>query len=135
MISERRIFDANLETVSDMLKFITALFMDFSGKTAYDTKLICEEILVNIASYAYPEGNGKVAILWENDTDKREVSIVFEDSGIPFNPLLNPEPEIGAPIAERKIGGMGISIARKLSDTINYNYTNGKNILTVTKKY
>jgi anti-sigma regulatory factor (Ser/Thr protein kinase) len=105
-------------------------------KFAYSMKLICEEILVNIVSYAYPEmETGELTINWYDDTENQRLTIVFEDSGAPFNPLLKESPDLSVPMAERKIGGLGIMMVRELSDAVRYAYENGKNILTVEKNY
>ena len=135
MISERRAFAANKESVSGMMEFIDGLMVDFSAKTSYDIRLACEEILVNITSYAYPDGDGQLVIFWENDTGRRKLRIEFKDSGIPFNPLLIDKPKLDVPIAERKIGGLGIMMVRKLMDEVQYEYVEGENILTVFKEY
>jgi anti-sigma regulatory factor (Ser/Thr protein kinase) len=128
-------FNADIETVSQMMDFVSAQVDDFPEKTAFNIKLCCEEILVNIASYAYPNGDGKLAIVWEDDAENRKVRIEFEDTGIPFNPLVKEDPVLKVPIQERKIGGLGIMMVKKQMDTVEYAYTEGKNILTITKGY
>ena len=58
----------------------------------------------------------------------------FEDGGVQFNPLAKENPDVTLTAQERQIGGLGIFICKKIMDDIQYNYTNGKNILTMTKK-
>ena len=60
--------------------------------------------------------------------------IVFEDSGIQYNPLANEEPDITLSAEERQIGGLGIFITRKTMDDVSYEYKDGKNNLTLRKK-
>ena len=55
------------------------------------------------------------------------------DCGIPFDPLTLPKPDVNAPIEDRKIGGLGIYMMRKLMDKVNYKREQGKNILTLVK--
>ena len=38
------------------------------------------------------------------------------------------------PAAEREIGGLGILLVKKSMDSIDYEYRDGKNILTIRKK-
>ena len=38
-------------------------------------------------------------------------------------------------IEEREIGGMGIFIVKKSMDAVNYEYKDGKNILTIKKNF
>lgn len=135
MSAKSKIFTANMETVPKMMEYVEELLSGFEAKVAYELTLACEEILVNIASYAYPEGEGQLAIHWEDDDANRTVRISFEDSGIPFNPLLREEPDLKVPMAERKIGGLGVMMIRKLMDAVQYNCADGKNTLIVTKRY
>lgn len=60
--------------------------------------------------------------------------IVFEDSGVPFNPLEKQEPDITLSAEERDIwGGLGIFITKKYMSQIDYKYQDEKNILTLCK--
>ena len=56
------------------------------------------------------------------------------DKNIPFDPLAKPDPDITLPAEQREIGGLGIFIAKKTMDSLNYSYENSENILTMTKK-
>lgn len=97
-----------------------------------------EEIYVNIASYAYPEdyagGDGMAEIEIEDLQDKPGVLITFKDSGIAYNPLAKPDPDITLSAEEREIGGLGIYMVKQSMDDIKYAYENGRNILCI-KKY
>jgi anti-sigma regulatory factor (Ser/Thr protein kinase) len=135
IISGEKTFNAYLSEVSGIMDYIVGLFPDFSEKTTYDIKLACEEILVNIASYAYPDGGGQLVIKWENDTVNHKVRFKFVDSGIPFNPLLREDPDLTVPMKDKKIGGLGIMMVRKRMDSAEYEYIDGKNVLIVTKSY
>jgi len=61
--------------------------------------------------------------------------IKFEDSGIPFNPLLIKEPDLNEDLIERGLGGLGIHIVKKIMDTIDYYRKDGKNILIITRNH
>jgi anti-sigma regulatory factor (Ser/Thr protein kinase) len=56
------------------------------------------------------------------------------DSGVEFNPLKKPDPDITLSANEREIGGLGIFITKKTMDKVVYAYENGKNVLTMIKK-
>ena len=94
-----------------------------------------EEIFVNIAHYAYPSGNGEAWISIETDNDKKSVSITFEDQGIPYDPLKNKDPDITLSAEERPIGGLGIFMVKKSMDDVSYEYSDGKNRLTIRKSF
>lgn len=96
--------------------------------------LAIDELFANIANYAYPDGTGDALVQYEYDEKERTVSVTFTDSGIPFDPLQNQDPDITLPVEERQIGGLGIMMVKKTMDNIVYRYENGKNILTIQKK-
>lgn len=94
-------------------------------------RLACEEIVVNIASYAYPdeaEGFLDVEVV---KTDR--LVIRFEDGGIPFNPLEQNDPDTELPWNMRQIGGLGIFLTIRKMDAVNYAYEDGRNVLTIEK--
>lgn len=106
--------------------------LDCALKAQMQVDVAIDEIFTNIASYAYPEGPGNVTIQFH--CENRTAEIVFIDSGIPFNPLENPDPDITLPADQRPIGGLGVFLARKLTDEIGYRYENGKNVLFIRKR-
>ena len=94
-------------------------------------QLACEEIVVNITSYAYPEGSDGYLDVIIQKTDR--IVIRFEDGGVPFNPLEHKSPDVTLPWKQRPIGGLGIFLLRRKMDDINYEYADNKNILTIEK--
>jgi len=102
--------------------------------TIMKIELSAEEIFTNIAFYAYKDAlDDKVDITYTRTTD--ELSLTFVDSGVPYNPLKKPDPDINLPEELRDIGGLGIYMVKKSSNEINYEYINGKNILTIKFLY
>ena len=102
------------------------------GKTKMQISVAFEEIFVNIARYAYDGKDGTVDI--EIKCDKDLVSVTFADSGKPFNPLLKEDADITLSAEERKIGGLGILMVKKMMDDVLYSYVDGHNVLTIIKK-
>ena len=96
-------------------------------------KLACEEIVVNVTSYAYPEGSDGFLDVYIRKDDR--IVIRFEDGGVPFNPLEHEDPDTTQPWDERPIGGLGIFLVRSMMDDVRYTYENQKNVLTIEKKY
>jgi len=100
-------------------------------------ELVAEEIFVNIANYAYTADTGKVTVSCyiEPEQERIKMSLVFCDWGNPFNPLEHDEPDITVPLEERKIGGMGILIVKKIMDTIWYKREDNANHLGISKSW
>ncbi len=131
-IVARRNFPANLDSLSDCLEFISAcaLGKGFSPRRISEIQLAAEEALVNIFSYAYPKAAGDVEITCRFDSRQRLV-IELVDSGIPFDVLSAPEPDLTAGVEERPIGGLGVHLIKVLMDEVSYTRQEGKNILTL----
>lgn len=100
---------------------------------AMKLKLACEEIVVNVTSYAYPEGFDGFLDVYIRKDDR--IVIRFEDGGVPFNPLEHENPDTTLSWDERPIGGLGIFLVRSMMDDVRYTYENQKNVLTIEKKY
>ena len=93
-----------------------------------------EEVFVNVAHYAYGDGEGDMTLGIGFDEASRSITFRMTDKGIPFDPLQKPDPDITLPAEEREIGGLGIFITKKTMDAVTYAYENGENILTMIKK-
>ena len=94
-----------------------------------DIELAVEEALVNVISYAYegsPAGDVEVRCALRDDG---RLVIEIIDSGAPFDVLAAPPPDLTAPLEERRSGGLGIHLIKKLSDGVAYRRESGKNIL------
>ena len=102
-----------------------------SEEVFFAIRLACEEVVVNIASYAYPDDVEGFIDIDIQKTDR--IILRFEDGGVPFNPLNYEEPDITLPWEERRIGGLGIYLVMKKMDAVRYEYANDRNILTIDK--
>lgn len=95
-------------------------------------RLVCEELVVNVVDYAYPEdAEGYLDIVIERE--ENSIVIRFKDGGTPFNPLAREMPDITLPLEERRIGGLGIFLTIKKMDEVSYDYVNNENVLTIKK--
>ena len=95
-------------------------------------RLACEEIIMNVTSYAYPEGVDGFLDVDIQKTDR--MTIRFEDGGVPFNPLEQEKPDTWLSWDKRRIGGLGIFLFRRKMDDVRYAYVDHKNVLTIEKK-
>ena len=95
--------------------------------------LAIEEAVVNVMTYAYPEGTkGYVDI--SAHSDNSGLTFVISDSGKPFDPTTKGDVDTTLPAEERSIGGLGIHLVKQLMDNIQYEYKDGHNVLTLKKK-
>ena len=124
------------DNLDRVLQYVdTALeLMGCSMKNQIQIDMAVEELFVNIAHYAYKGTAGDAVILAGPDPKTGILRITFRDWGIPFDPLAKTDPDISLSVEEREIGGLGIFMAKKIMDTMDYKYENGQNVLTMTKK-
>lgn len=94
-------------------------------------RLACEEIVMNVTTYAYPEGAEGFLDVDIQKTDR--ITIRFEDGGVPFNPLEQKITNTKLSWKKRRIGGLGIFLLRHKMDNVRYAYKDHKNILTIEK--
>ena len=133
---ESKIFPAKTESLSDVISFVEQKLESYECSMKLQTTLCVaiEEVFVNVAKYAYKDGNGSVEFNIFFDKETRLVTFQMIDSGTPFNPLDKADPDITLSAQDREIGGLGIFITKKTMDNVTYAYENGKNILTMVKK-
>ena len=129
-------FPAKVEALSDVLGFVEQTLEDCGCpmKIQIAVSVAIEEVFVNIAGYAYGDGEGDMTLGIDFDEETREITFRMTDKGVPFDPLQNPDPDITLSAEEREIGGLGIFITKKTMNEIRYAYENGENILTMVKK-
>lgn len=129
-------FPAKTEALSDVLGFVEQMLDSFECPIKIQVALCVaiEEVFVNVAHYAYGEGEGNMSLGIGFDEESRAISFRMTDKGIPFDPLKKPDPDISLSADEREIGGLGIFITKKTMDSLTYTYENNENILTMIKK-
>ena len=124
---------SNLGKIFDFVNKQLGLY-NCDESTINKINIAIEEIFVNIANYAYEKNDGEVEVVCEVFEEPLKVEISFLDSGKKFNPLTYAEPDTTLALEDRKIGGLGILLAKKLMDDVKYEYVDGKNILKIEKE-
>ena len=89
---------------------------------------------MNISKYAYSNDKGVVNILCGYLGPEDGFFVEFIDQGVAFDPTKAGKAATNAPLEERKIGGLGIYIARTLSSDMSYKRLDNKNILKLLFK-
>ncbi len=125
---------AELDRLSEVLDFVNGLLEEHECpmRAQMLIEVSLEELFVNIARYAYPEGGGWAEIRAAVADGAASVTLV--DAGIPYDPLAKPDPDVTLSAEEREIGGLGIYMVKQKMDEMHYEYRDGQNMLTFRKK-
>ena len=110
--------------------------IDCPTKAKMQINIAMDEIITNIASYAYAGTgeDGSMTVRFAYDPAADTVEITFTDRGKPFDPLSTADPDVNAPAEERQIGGLGIFLVKKTMDGVDYRREEGQNVLTIRKR-
>ena len=129
-------FPAKVEALTDVLGFVEETLEQHDCPMGIQMAVCVaiEEVFVNVAHYAYGDGEGDADLRIGFEEDTRTFTFCIADKGIPFDPLQKPDPDITLSAEDRQIGGLGIFITKKTMDAVAYAYENGENILTMVKK-
>jgi len=129
-------FAAKFEYLDEIREFVGAIARSggFSDKDVYNIQLATDEAASNIIEHAYERITDGVLELSCGVGDDL-ITIVLIDHGESFDPSEIPLPDLKADLSDRKIGGLGIFLMRKLMDEVHYEAKSNKsNILTMTKR-
>jgi serine/threonine-protein kinase RsbW len=123
---------ARIESLKELMEFVSsfASTAGFAREKIREIELAMEEALVNIFNYAYDDDSrGKVEVRCRME-NKDTLLIDILDCGIPFDIRTAPLPDVHSGISERKIGGLGIMLIKKMVDDVRYRQEGKCNILT-----
>ena len=127
--------EAKVENIAAVTELVDGILEENSCpiKSQIQIDVAIDELLSNIAFYAYDSDGGDVTVRIEIAEDPKSVNITFIDSGQPYNPLEKEDPDVTLPAEERQIGGLGIFLVKKTMDDVIYTYEDGRNNLTIKK--
>ena len=101
-------------------------------EAAFDVDLIVEELFTNMVKYGV---GGQPEIKIGLDWKAPNLTLQLEDFGAPpFDPAQAPAVDVSRPIAERRAGGLGLHLVRRMADRLEYAYEEGRSRITVTKR-
>ena len=131
-----KVFPAKIESLTDVFSYVEETLETYECpmKVQMAVCVAIEEVFVNVANYAYQDGEGDMTLSIGFNEETRDITFRMSDKGVPFDPLKKPDPDITLSAEDREIGGLGIFITKKTMDSVTYAYENEENILTMTKK-
>jgi len=126
---------AGLDSLAEIRSFVgeTARELGLDGPAVEDIKVCVDEAATNIVKHGY---GGKEGDLWvELYRADGEVVVKIVDRAPPFDPELATEPELGLPLHDRPVGGMGVYLMKTLTDGLSHSTSpGGGNELVLRKR-
>lgn len=122
---------AQVQSVRVFHEFVRdgAATVGLTAADMYKLDLVLEEILVNIARYAYDGGVGEVEVGYSAQSDALQVEV--SDHGRKYNPLeAAPAPDLTLGLADRPIGGLGVLLVKEIVGSLTYRHHDGQNTLS-----
>ena len=96
-----------------------------------NVNLSLDELITNVVSYGYRDREEHEILVTLTERG-RSLEVVMEDDGIAFDPFSDaPEPDLGAGLEERRIGGLGVHFVKALMDEVAYERRDGRNRITL----
>lgn len=123
---------AKLENLESIMAIVSGFLREngLPGDRIQDIELATEEALVNIFNYAYPgQESGEVEVRCRAEEEGRLI-VEFRDRGIPFDVTALAAPDLDISLPERKVGGLGVFLIRKMVDEVRYHREEDHNVLT-----
>ncbi len=108
----------NLSSIRDFIRNL-ADNAEISSETTGKIILAVDEACTNVVKHAYkysPEGEIKIKVKVAGN----KFTITIIDEGAYFNPEQVPEPDIKEYHKQRRVGGLGMFLMKKLMDEVTY---------------
>ncbi len=100
----------------------------------YVARLVIEEIVRNLIIHTPPYASDEEVEI-SIDIDADHVVVTITDQRPPFDPFSAPPLDLGAPLKERKPGGMGLHLVRTMTDALRYEARhNGNTLIAVVRR-
>jgi serine/threonine-protein kinase RsbW len=133
-MSDRKSFtmESTLDGLTELIREMNAVLepRNYSDRSMYAVNLVVEEILTNTIKYGYgDDAVHRIEVRLELDHDR--ICIEFEDDGQAFDPHSIPPPQNDNSFADIEPGGLGLHLVRKMTDSMNYQRVQDRNIVTV----
>ena len=108
--------DAGVDQLAGVRAFVRTQVAAAGGDDELTTDLVqaVDELVCNIVEHGYAGRPGSIDIAFIETPD--EIGFRIRDDAPPFDPTSVPEPPLDLPLGQRRLGGMGVHLARALTD-------------------
>lgn len=127
--------EASTEHLSEVRDFVAehAAAFGFNQQEVADIRLAVDEAYTNIIKHAY-QNNADETVEIELGYNNTKFWVTLLDTGNTFDVSKYSKPNICQRIKEKKRGGVGVYLIRKLMDDVEYQTEDATNTIRMTKK-
>jgi serine/threonine-protein kinase RsbW len=123
------VFPARLEEIPRVVAFVVGRTKrGVSPENAARLELAVEEWTANVCHHAYSQAGGTLTVAVRQEPER--VLVEISDAGRSFDPTSFEEPDVRAPLAERKLGGLGVLLIRRMLEDVHYRRDGDRNVVT-----
>jgi len=103
------------------------------GPVRRSVHVALDELLTNTVAHGFAgRTGGEVSVEVELRTD--QVSVTLTDDGTPFDPFGRAAPDTALSVEQRRIGGLGIHLVRRMMDEVSYHRRADRNVVVLAKR-
>lgn len=127
--------DAEVGRLADVRAFVRehAARAGADDETTADLVQAVDELVCNVIQHGYAGDQGRIEVVASQSDD--ELAFAIRDDAPLFDPTTVPEPPVDLPLDRRPLGGMGVHLARDLTDRFDHRMLpRGGNEVTVAKR-
>jgi len=127
--------ESGVDQLAGVRAFVRTQVAAAGGDDEMTTDLVqaVDELVCNVVEHGYAGRPGSIEVTFIETPG--EIGFRIRDDAPPFDPTSVPEPPLDQPLSQRRLGGMGIHLARTLTDGFDHRILpTGGNEVTVRKR-
>lgn len=130
---ERHDFERSFDALDAVFAFVQPLLAahGVDASEAYAIEMTIEEFFTNMVKYN-ASGSGRLGVELHCGADAVTCRLTDPDSDR-WDPTAAPDANLDLPVAQRRPGGLGIHLVRRLVDSIEYEYVGRCSRITFRK--
>jgi anti-sigma regulatory factor (Ser/Thr protein kinase) len=129
--------EARRERLGELLAFIerACARAGLDPGVAFDVRLATEEVVTNVIEHGYAGAEAPGPLTLRFHRDARQVVVTIDDLAPPFDPATIRPTDTGAPLEQRRIGGLGWHFVNQVMDEVRHEHRLPRgNRLTLVKR-
>jgi len=130
----QKTFKRDIQALGEIFDFVERYSTEnaIDASALFALKFIVEELFTNMVKYNISDTQSDIDILLRKNDGK--ITLQLTDYGVDsFDITRVADADVTQALEERKIGGLGIHLVRKMVDSMNYEYRDRQSRITITK--